>query len=57
MVEVWQDGVMSACIYDHPDDVKGIRILSSYPSEITRQTDWPTDFNVKIFTEQSAEKK
>ena len=57
VVEVWQDGIMTACIYDHPEDVRGIRVLSEYPSEITRQPDWPTDFNVKIFTESSDPKK
>lgn len=45
MVECWRDGVFVAGVYPHED---GIRIVSKYMLDVSREADWPPMAVIKL---------
>jgi len=45
MVECWRDGVFVAGVYPHED---GIRIVSKYMLDVSREADWPPTALIKL---------
>lgn len=45
VVECWRDGLFVVGVYPHED---GLRIVSKYMQDVTKETDWPPSVIIKL---------